>query len=162
MKRFHVHVSVENMEEGIRFYSAIFGAAPAVVKSDYAKWMLEDPRVNFAISHRGDVLGVNHLGIQVESDDELAQMQDNLETASSKVITQTGTNCCYSKSDKYWVTDPAGVAWETFHSLASVPTYGDGAGDKAEQAACCVPATTVEITRPGPAQTTIEGLAHKS
>jgi hypothetical protein len=149
MKRFHVHVSVDNIEDSIRFYSAIFGAAPAVVKPDYAKWMLEDPRVNFAISNRGHALGVNHLGIQAESGTELEQLRRQIDTAGSAVVAQTGTSCCYSRSDKYWVTDPAGIAWEAFHSLASVPTYGEDTRENAVDAACCIPLARINVAPRG-------------
>lgn len=145
MKRFHVHVSVEDLAEGIRFYSAVFGTAPAVEKADYAKWMLDDPRVNFAISTRGRRPGVNHLGMQVESDEEMRQMRANLEKADTALLEQTGVSCCYARSDKYWVTDPAGIAWETFHSLGGVPVYGEDDQartedfERAQEAGCCVP-----------------------
>ena len=112
MKRFHVHVSVEKLEESIRFYSSLFGTAPTVVQPDYAKWMLDDPRVNFAISQRGRQPGVNHLGFQVEDDAELKAMRGQLEAADAGLLEQTNAACCYARSDKYWVTDPQGVAWE--------------------------------------------------
>jgi catechol 2,3-dioxygenase-like lactoylglutathione lyase family enzyme len=144
MKRFHVHVSVNHLEESIRFYSALFGAAPAVVKEDYAKWMLDDPRVNFAISARGDSAGVNHLGLQVDNGEELAALRGQATAAEIAGLEQTGAACCYAKSDKYWVTDPQGVAWETFHTLDSIPVFGSAgeSADSAENAAaagCCVP-----------------------
>jgi catechol 2,3-dioxygenase-like lactoylglutathione lyase family enzyme len=128
LKRFHVHVSVADLDESIRFYSRLFGCEPAVRKPDYAKWMLEDPRVNFAISFEHQPVGVNHLGLQVESEDELRSMQDQLHAADAGVIQEKAQSCCYAKSDKYWVTDPTGIAWETFHTLGSIPVYGrDGA-----------------------------------
>lgn len=145
MKRFHVHLSVENLAEAIDFYSAVFGAAPAVEKTDYAKWMLEDPRLNFAVSTRGGRPGVNHLGLQVESDEEMRQMRKQLESADTALLEQANVSCCYARSDKYWVTDPAGIAWETFHSLGDVPVYGESADGesenfaRAQQAGCCVP-----------------------
>jgi hypothetical protein len=143
MKRLHVHVAVDNLSDSIGFYSKMFAAEPAVVKSDYAKWMLDDPRVNFAISQRGLDAGVNHLGIQVESADELAEMEARLSTLQSPVLAQENASCCYAKSDKYWVEDPSGIAWETFHTLDSVPVYGEhtlnGQSDKAEGGACCIP-----------------------
>ena len=114
MKRFHVHIAVEKLDDSIRFYSSLFGVAPTVVQPDYAKWMLEDPRVNFAISQRGSQPGINHLGFQVESDAELKAMRGQLEAADTGLVEQTGAACCYALSDKYWVTDPQGVAWETF------------------------------------------------
>lgn len=139
MKRLHVHVAVDDLAASIRFYSTLFAAEPAVVKPDYAKWMLDDPRVNFAISARGAAVGVNHLGIQVESAGELAEMNARLEKIEGEVVAEMGTACCYAKSDKYWATDPAGIAWETYHTLDSIPVFG-----KEEPAAsasgCCVPA----------------------
>jgi catechol 2,3-dioxygenase-like lactoylglutathione lyase family enzyme len=138
MKRFHVHISVPDLSGSIRFYTTLFGAEPTVVKADYAKWMLEDPRVNFAISQRDRKPGVNHIGLQVESADEFAAMRERLLAADASMLEQKATACCYARSDKYWVTDPAGVAWETFRSMDEVPVYGD---DQAKQAddACCVP-----------------------
>src|SRR5271169_4694721 len=112
MKRFHVHVSVGDLQENVRFYSAIFGAQPSVVKEDYAKWMLDDPRVNFAISTRGDNPGVNHLGIQAESDAELKALRVGIIEAQAPLVEQKDASCCYAKSDKYWTMDPQGIAWE--------------------------------------------------
>jgi catechol 2,3-dioxygenase-like lactoylglutathione lyase family enzyme len=137
MKRFHVHVAVPQLQDGIRFYTHLFGAEPSIVKPDYAKWMLEDPRVNFAISQRGGAAGVNHLGFQVDEPGELNDMHVRLQAAHGDVIEEKAVSCCYAKSDKYWVTDPAGVAWETFRSLGTVPFYDGGA---AKQDACCAPA----------------------
>ena len=138
MKRFHVHVAVDNLEENIRFYSSVFGAQPSVVKTDYAKWMLEDPRVNFAISTRGVKAGLDHLGFQVDSDAELKNMRQNLIAAQAPVLEENEKACCYAKSDKYWITDPQGIAWETFHTLESVPIYGESRATKREaSAACC-------------------------
>jgi catechol 2,3-dioxygenase-like lactoylglutathione lyase family enzyme len=125
MKRFHVHVSVADLSESVRFYSELFGTEPAERKPDYAKWMLEDPRVNFAISSHGPLPGVNHLGFQVESDEELRGMQAQLRAADARMIEENEQACCYARSDKYWVTDPTGIAWETFHTLASIPVYGE-------------------------------------
>ena len=138
MKRFHVHVAVPDVPAGIRFYSTLFGAQPAVVKPDYAKWMLEDPRVNFAISQRGGAAGVNHLGFQVDEASELEEIHSRLQAADSRVTEEKGVSCCYARSDKYWITDPAGVAWESFQSLATVPFY-NGESDEAAQGACCTP-----------------------
>lgn len=142
MKRFHVHVAVTDLDKSIRFYSAVFGAAPTVAKPDYAKWMIEDPRINFAISARGAEAGVNHLGLQVDSDEEFRAMRDQLAAADSSVLEEAGANCCYAKSDKYWVTDPQGIAWETYHSLGSIPMFG---ADSPSQStgACCAPAAAV-------------------
>jgi catechol 2,3-dioxygenase-like lactoylglutathione lyase family enzyme len=139
MKRFHVHVSVDKLDDSIRFYSSLFGAEPSVKKSDYAKWMLDDPRVNFAISHRGHAKGINHLGFQVDSDAELKTMRSHLETADTGMVEQTGAACCYAKSDKYWVTDPSGIAWETFHSLGTVPVFGEDAANESKDSGCCIP-----------------------
>lgn len=124
MKRFHVHVAVNDLGKSIAFYSAVFGEEPAVVKDDYAKWMLEDPRLNFAISDRGQTPGVNHLGFQAEDNAELEAIHSNLLKADTAIQREVGAHCCYAKSDKYWVTDPQGIAWETFHSLGSIPLFG--------------------------------------
>jgi catechol 2,3-dioxygenase-like lactoylglutathione lyase family enzyme len=140
MKRFHVHLGVENLDRSIGFYSTLFGAGPSVRKDDYAKWMLDDPRINFAISQRGSAAGVNHLGLQVESAAELAAVRAQFEAAdATTALAEPGASCCYAKSDKHWVTDPQGIAWEAFHTLAAIPFF---AGEKAEAAmpgACCSP-----------------------
>ena len=138
MKRFHVHVSVRDLQESVRFYSSLFGAPPSVEKADYAKWMLDDPRINFAISRRGRAAGVNHLGFQVESDDELKDLRQQVAKADIAPLDQKGTSCCYAKSDKYWIEDPQGVAWETFHTLGSVPIYGKESA-RTQEGACCIP-----------------------
>jgi catechol 2,3-dioxygenase-like lactoylglutathione lyase family enzyme len=147
MKRFHVHVAVDDLDANIRFYSTLFGMPPAVAKPDYAKWMLDDPRVNFAISSRGLAPGVNHLGVQVESDHELAALRSQVERAQIAAEDQTDAACCYARSDKYWVTDPQGIAWETFHTLDSIPVFGEDVRvtEPARQEACCTPAATIEI-----------------
>jgi catechol 2,3-dioxygenase-like lactoylglutathione lyase family enzyme len=139
MKRFHVHVAVPDLKQGIRFYSTMFGAEPAVVKDDYAKWMLEDPRVNFAISQRGEASGINHLGFQVDNAAELTEIHSRLQAADAGVLEEKNVSCCYARSDKYWVTDPAGVAWESFHSLGTVPFY-HGEAKEGAKGACCAPA----------------------
>ena len=136
MKRLHVHVSVDNLEESIHFYSTLFGSKPSVIKPDYAKWMLDDPRVNYAISKRGAPVGLNHLGIQVESSEELEEMNTRLIRLHADVEEELGTACCYSKSDKYWVTDPQGVVWESYHTLDTVPVFGGG---ESRDSNCCVP-----------------------
>jgi catechol 2,3-dioxygenase-like lactoylglutathione lyase family enzyme len=125
MKRFHVHVAVQDLAASIRFYSSVFGTRPSVMKPDYAKWMLEDPRINFAISRRCATAGVNHLGIQVDSPEELAALREQVASADIQARDEVGANCCYAKSDKYWVHDPQGVAWETFHTLESIPAFGE-------------------------------------
>jgi catechol 2,3-dioxygenase-like lactoylglutathione lyase family enzyme len=136
MKRFHVHVAVPDLAASIRFYSTMFGAQPSVVKDDYAKWMLEDPRVNFAISQRGGAAGVNHLGFQVDDASELGEIHSRLQAADAGVTEEKNASCCYARSDKYWVTDPAGVPWESFHSLGTIP-YFHGETKEAAKAACC-------------------------
>lgn len=143
MKRLHVHMSVEDLDQSIRFYSTLFAAEPTVVKSDYAKWMLEDPRVNFAIStHSGRIAGVDHLGIQVESSDELQDVYRRLKQAERPVLEEGMTTCCYARSEKSWIADPAGVPWETFHTVGESTTYGASAPFEkiATTGACCGPA----------------------
>ena len=139
MKRFHVHVAVNDLSKSIAFYSAMFGEEPNVVKPDYAKWMLEDPRINFAISNRGQEPGVNHLGLQAEDDAELEAIHANLQKAQTSVVAEKGAHCCYVKSDKYWVTDPQGIAWESFRSLGSIPLFGGAEVEPGatEQSASC-------------------------
>jgi catechol 2,3-dioxygenase-like lactoylglutathione lyase family enzyme len=125
MKRLHVSVAVGDLDTSVRFYSSLFAAAPSVLKPDYAKWMLDDPRVNFAITARPARKGVDHLGIQVEDEAELAQLSARLAEAGRPVLEQKGTTCCYARSDKEWTLDPDGVPWEAFRSLATAPSYGD-------------------------------------
>jgi predicted enzyme related to lactoylglutathione lyase len=142
MKRMHVHVSVENIEKSVSFYSALFAATPTVVKDDYAKWMLDDPRVNFAISTRGRQPGLDHLGIQVESPDELQEVYARLRQAGGDVLEQGQTTCCYTKSEKSWIDDPAGVSWETFLTSGETTNYGDSFDKEARvarQKECCAP-----------------------
>ena len=134
MKRFHVHVSVKDLAESIGFYSTLFGTRPSVEKADYAKWMLEDPRVNFAIS-TGRAPGVNHLGVQVDSDAELGALRDQVARAEVAVVDEKNASCCYARSDKHWVVDPQGIAWETFHTLGTVERYEDKAACGADN--CC-------------------------
>jgi hypothetical protein len=153
MKRFHLHVSVKNLDESIQFYSTLFAEQPAVRKPDYAKWMLEDPRMNFAISTSRQPVGVNHLGFQLDSAEELHGMHAQLEAADSQLIQESEQACCYARADKYWVTDPTGIAWETFHTLASIPVYGEDtpvfnhgtstvpvSESMSPEAPCCIPA----------------------
>jgi catechol 2,3-dioxygenase-like lactoylglutathione lyase family enzyme len=135
MKRFHVHVSVDDVDANVRFYSTVFGASPTVLKPDYAKWMLDDPRVNFAISQRGSAAGIDHLGIQVESDEELIALREQVACAQIAAQDQLDADCCYARSDKYWTTDPQGVAWETFHTLDAIPFFGDT--NRNQTRACC-------------------------
>jgi extradiol dioxygenase family protein len=138
MKRFHVHVSVNDLQQSVLFYSTLFGSLPAVQHEDYAKWLLDDPRINFAISQRGESVGINHLGMQVESDEELHGMKQQLQNADANLVQQTGTSCCYAKSDKYWVSDPSGIAWETFHTLGNVPVFSDNKSVQSDSG-CCIP-----------------------
>jgi len=158
MKRMHVHVAVADLKPSIGFYSALFAAEPSVVKPDYAKWMLDDPHVNFAISSRGRRPGLDHLGIQVEDKAELNEVYARLHRAGGDVIAQGQTVCCYAKSEKSWIDDPAGIAWETFLTTGESTDYGDdvetgarlarakvccgsaAASDQvAETTACCTP-----------------------
>jgi|SRR3989338_6807995 len=124
MKRFHVHVSVPNIEESVRFYSNLFGMQPTTLKDDYAKWMLDDPRVNFAISNKGREHGLDHLGFQVEDDAELNEVAERLKSAAEAVLEQEATVCCYAESKKAWATDPVGIPWETFHTFGDSTVYG--------------------------------------
>jgi catechol 2,3-dioxygenase-like lactoylglutathione lyase family enzyme len=140
MKRFHVHVAVDDLEANIRFYSSVFGMEPTVRKRDYAKWMVEDPRVNFAISQRGTKSGVDHLGFQVDTDDELNALRKQVAAAEIAALDQPDATCCYARSDKYWITDPQGIAWETYRTLGEAQIYGsDRKMEAAEADACCAP-----------------------
>jgi hypothetical protein len=146
MKRFHVHAHVEDLQRSIAFYSKMFDAEPTRVETDYAKWMLDDPRINFAISTRCNKAGIDHLGMQAENSTELEDLGTRLAQADVAVTAQKGVSCCYAKSDKYWTIDPQGIAWESFHSLDTVPTYGQDTRSRAVEpnpaakAACCGPA----------------------
>lgn len=143
MKRFHVHTHVRDLQESIAFYSQLFGAQPTRVESDYAKWMLEDPRINFAISTRGAKLGVDHLGFQTDTEEELANLKARAEAADMTLLDQGATTCCYARSDKHWITDPQGIAWEHFHTLQDIPVFSEtdnaGSSPVAQASACCVP-----------------------
>jgi catechol 2,3-dioxygenase-like lactoylglutathione lyase family enzyme len=140
MKRLHLHVSVPDLSQSIRFYETLFGAKPSVVKDDYAKWMLDDPRVNFAISQRERAVGVDHVGIQVDSAAELGELAGRLKAAGEKTFDEAATTCCYAKSDKSWVADPAGLRWETFFTFGEATTYGTSAALAALEAAEAAPA----------------------
>jgi len=141
MKRMHVHVAVDDLQHSIGFYSALFAAQPTVIKSDYAKWMLDDPRVNFAISARGRAAGLDHLGIQVEDKNELNELYARLHKADGNVNEQGQTNCCYAKSEKSWIEDPSGISWETLLTTGENTDYGDGSGEREARIArtklCC-------------------------
>lgn len=140
MKRFHVHVAVSDLEQSIKFYSTFFDAQPTVIKDDYAKWMLEDPRINFAISTRGREPGLDHLGIQVDDGDALKAISARLKAAEQPVLDQEQTTCCYAKADKAWVHDPQGIAWESFYTTGTATTYGEDADFISQNnSACCAP-----------------------
>jgi catechol 2,3-dioxygenase-like lactoylglutathione lyase family enzyme len=145
MKRLHVHVSVSDLDESVRFYSALFAAEPAVRKIDYAKWMLEDPRVNFAISRRDKVTGVRHLGIQVESPGELAEVFGRVNHTQRPVLEEGRTTCCYAKSEKNWVEDPQGVQWETFLTTGESTTYGGEPVEDPRGKPCCQPEKAASV-----------------
>jgi catechol 2,3-dioxygenase-like lactoylglutathione lyase family enzyme len=145
MKRFHAHVKVNDLEASVRFYSTLFGADPAVLKPDYAKWMLDDPQVNFAITASSAATGLDHLGLQVESDEDLATIANRLEAAQQSVVKQENAACCYARGNKGWVSDPNGISWETFHTFGENTIYGNdiaphsGASKPSEAEACCAP-----------------------
>ena len=143
MKRFHVHISVQHLKASVRFYSRLFGTEPTVQHVDYAKWMLEDPRMNFAISQGGEAAGVNHLGFQLDSTEELQAMRTQLQAADAGLTEQKAQACCYARSDKYWVTDPTGIAWETFHTLTSIPVFCEAMSSVA-QSGCCIPVSSIK------------------
>ena len=145
MKRLHVHVAVENLDDAVKFYSTMFGAQPVKLKSDYAKWLLEDPRVNFAISARGRKPGLDHLGVQVDEDSDLAEVRARVQKADMKTYDEGETTCCYAKADKTWLIDPAGIAWEAYRTMGDAEMYGreqslEAKTDEAEEAGCCGPA----------------------
>ncbi len=139
MNRFHVHLNVGDLDASVRFYTQLFAAPPAVLKHDYAKWMLEDPRLNFAISSTGRTPGVDHLGLQVDSGAELAALGKRLDAAGGTVVPETATICCYAKSDKNWTEDPQGTRWETFHTLGEATTYHAGDAACATDGDACTP-----------------------
>ncbi len=126
MKRMHLHVGVSDLDTSIAFYTGLFGAEPTVTKPDYAKWMLDDPRVNFAISSKHDaVKGIEHIGIQAETLDELGEVYGRLQAAGRPVLEEGATTCCYARSEKSWITDPDGVVWEAFLTNGESTVYGD-------------------------------------
>ncbi|HVL46115.1 MAG TPA: ArsI/CadI family heavy metal resistance metalloenzyme [Acidovorax sp.] len=138
MKRFHAHVHVDDLAQSIAFYSKLFAAAPTRVETDYAKWMLEDPRVNFAISTRGAKPGLDHFGLQTDDAAELAELKARAEAADMALLDEGNTTCCYARSEKHWVTDPQGIAWEHFHTLGDIPVFNEAAPSSAA-GACCAP-----------------------
>lgn len=140
MKRFHVHAHVADLQASIAFYSRLFAAQPTRVEPDYAKWMLEDPRINFAISTRGNRIGIDHLGFQTDSDQELAGLKARAQAADLALLDAGQGTCCYARSDKHWITDPQGIAWEHFRTLEDLPVFGEpGTAADAQAAACCTP-----------------------
>lgn len=143
MKRFHIHIGVDKLDESIRFYSALFGAEPVKAKPDYAKWMLDDPRVNFAISTRAKTTGVDHLGIQVEEERELNELRSRFETADMPVLEEGTTTCCYARSDKSWVQDPAGIPWEAYRTMEDAQFFSENASGA--EGACCAPDAPVQL-----------------
>jgi catechol 2,3-dioxygenase-like lactoylglutathione lyase family enzyme len=148
MKRFHVHVSVSNLDQSVQFYSTLFGQAPAVKQADYAKWMLDDPHINFAISHRNKVTGIEHLGLQAETTEELTELTNRLRDANVAVKDETATTCCYAHSDKGWVHDPDNIAWESFYTFGSATTYSAPDAPQSEStSACCTPNPKAEVTK---------------
>jgi lactoylglutathione lyase len=149
MKRFHVHLHVDNLAASIAFYARLFAAEPTRIEADYAKWMLDDPRINFAISTRGGAPGIDHLGFQTDDAAELAELKARAESADMAMLDEGTTTCCYARSEKHWVTDPQGIAWEHFHTLDSIPVFSErnaaaaapaAAATAADTSACCTPA----------------------
>lgn len=139
MARFHVHIAVTDLQRNIDFYSTLLGRAPTKVEPDYAKWQMEDPRINFAISTRGQAPGLNHLGLQADSADELDEVAMRLAEAGIQSSVESDAACCYARSDKHWVVDPQGIPWESFHTLGRVPTFDGSAAGSERQSSCCVP-----------------------
>jgi hypothetical protein len=142
MKRFHVHLHVDNLDQSIAFYAKLFAAQPTRVETDYAKWMLDDPRINFAISTRGSQPGIDHLGFQTDDASELAALKGRAQAADMALLDEGNTTCCYARSEKHWVTDPQGLAWEQFHTLGDIPVFSQQPSPVAAAGACCpAPAT---------------------
>ena len=148
MKRFHVHLHVQDLAQSIAFYARLFDAAPTRQESDYAKWMLDDPPVNFAISTRGSTTGLDHLGIQTDDAAELAALKARAEAADLALLDEGATTCCYARSEKHWITDPQGVAWEHFHTLGDIPVFRERPDEAAATAACCAPKATAPTAGP--------------
>ena len=146
MKRSHVHVAVSNIDQSVQFYSTLFGQAPTVKQEDYAKWMLDDPRINFAISHRNKITGVEHLGLQADTTEELTELTNRLRDANLAVLDEAATTCCYAQSDKGWVHDPDNIAWESFYTFGSATTYSAPDALQTETlTACCAPAKPATV-----------------
>ena len=151
MKRFHVHLHVDDLAKSVGFYSKLFASEPTRREGDYAKWMLEDPPVNFAISTRGDQPGIDHLGIQTDDRAELAELKARAEAADMALLDEGATTCCYARSEKHWVTDPQGIAWEHFHTLGNIPVFNEAAPQTPAATACCAPAEPVGLANAEPA-----------
>lgn len=158
MNRFHVHLNVADLGASLRFYTALFGAGPTVMKADYAKWMLEDPHVNFAISSTGRAPGIDHLGMQAEDGPGLAELGRRLDAAGGRLVAEEDVQCCYARSDKFWTEDPQGTRWETFHTLGEATTYHGGAGARAGEAAACA-ASAGTVPEPATSGTCCAGSA---
>ena len=139
MKRFHVHLHVDDLARSVAFYSRLFAAGPPRLEAHYAKWMLDNPRINFATSTRGDQTGIDHLGFQTDSADELTELRTRAESADMALLDQGEANCCYSRSDKHWIVDPQGIAWEHFRTLGNIPVYGERSDHEKAGGACCAP-----------------------
>jgi catechol 2,3-dioxygenase-like lactoylglutathione lyase family enzyme len=150
MKRFHVHVHVDDLARSIAFYSKLFAAEPVRSEPDYAKWMLDDPRLNFAISTRGSRPGIDHLGLQTDDADELAALKARAAAADMAILDEGETTCCYARSEKHWVTDPQGIAWEHFHTLANIPVFNEEAAQPSPAASAAAPACCAPTTRGKP------------
>jgi len=146
MKHMHIHISVDNLDKSIEFYSTLFAQKPTKQKDDYAKWQLDDPRVNFAISNRGTKTGLDHLGIQVDEENELKELRNNLKEADMKTFNEGEADCCYAKSDKTWVEDPSGIAWESYRTMGEVEFFN---GDNINAGSCCVPKTEEQEVKNG-------------
>ncbi|MDE1462655.1 ArsI/CadI family heavy metal resistance metalloenzyme [Spartinivicinus poritis] len=148
MKRLHIHLNVKNLQQSVQFYSQLFESEPTVLKADYAKWQLDDPFVNFAISNHSQQFGVDHLGLQVTNNEGLEKIKTAMELANQPIAAQQDTHCCYARSNKYWTTDPDGIAWEAFHSMETIATYhGQSNNDEPKnaskkQSSCCVSTTS--------------------
>ena len=146
MKRFHVHAHVDDLGASVAFYSKMFAAEPTRLEADYAKWMLDDPRINFAISTRGSATGIDHLGLQTDSEEELAELKSRAQAADMTLLDEGAVSCCYARSEKHWVTDPQGIAWEHFHTLGDIAVFSEKAKPTAASACCAsAPAAAVDL-----------------
>ena len=148
MKRFHVHLQVDDLAQSIGFYSKLFAAEPARLERDYAKWMLEDPALNFAISTRGSKPGIDHLGIQTDDASQLATLRARAQAADMSLLDEGETTCCYARSEKHWVTDPQGIAWEHFHTLGNIPVFNEPAAPASAATSCCAASGAAAVKEP--------------